>query len=509
MIILIITIMLPNLFYSPCSRDSGVFLYIGQRILEGEIPYRDVWDHKQPIIYYINALGLLIGKGSFWGVWIIELLFICSASCISFLLLKRYFGYFPAILGNLFWVLTLNKTMQFGNLTEDYALFFQYISLYLFIDAEEKENYIWRYFIIGFMAAFCFFLRQNLIGIWISIVIYIFIKRFMKHQWSQLIIELMLIGFGSFFVIISIGGYFKINNSFCYFWDTTFNYNFVYSSTSFINRLRFINFGFFYIGWFILSISTWCTIFFLLIFKKIKILALTAVSIIGFPLEFFLCSLSGRNYPHYLTTLLPIMSILFSYMVYIIIKIYNTNNNKMPHAFLKFWFLFLFFMYCIIPTKYMVNNYLMIFNKISKGYSAKYSFYIREKAARYIANITNSDDYILIWGAEGGINYLSKRCSPSRFFYQIPLFTKGYTDLNKTKEFLFEIISKTPKIIVDTKDSFLPPLKIKKKQKLEKEIVADYNIKKFLNFVNSNYRFINRIDNWEFYMYDPKNKKEK
>src|SRR5215470_11276925 len=54
------------------GRDSGVFLYAGSRILAGQVPYRDVWDHKGPLIYYIDALGLLIGHGSRWGVWLLE-----------------------------------------------------------------------------------------------------------------------------------------------------------------------------------------------------------------------------------------------------------------------------------------------------------------------------------------------------------------------------------------------------------------------------------------------------
>ncbi len=61
-------ILLPNGIKIP-NRDSGAFLYIGQRILKGDIPYRDIWDHKPPCIFFINALGLFIGRGAIWGVW--------------------------------------------------------------------------------------------------------------------------------------------------------------------------------------------------------------------------------------------------------------------------------------------------------------------------------------------------------------------------------------------------------------------------------------------------------
>ncbi len=41
-------------------RDSGVFLYVGWRLLNGDIPYRDVWDHKPPLIYFVDALGIAL-----------------------------------------------------------------------------------------------------------------------------------------------------------------------------------------------------------------------------------------------------------------------------------------------------------------------------------------------------------------------------------------------------------------------------------------------------------------
>ena len=54
-------------------RDSGVFLYVGQRILDGDMPYRDIWDHKPPGIHLVNAIGLAVAGGSMWGVWTIRL----------------------------------------------------------------------------------------------------------------------------------------------------------------------------------------------------------------------------------------------------------------------------------------------------------------------------------------------------------------------------------------------------------------------------------------------------
>jgi hypothetical protein len=35
--------------------DSAIFLYIGRAILNGQVPYVDIWDHKGPLLYYINV----------------------------------------------------------------------------------------------------------------------------------------------------------------------------------------------------------------------------------------------------------------------------------------------------------------------------------------------------------------------------------------------------------------------------------------------------------------------
>lgn len=39
----------------PLERDEGAYAYIGSRILAGEVPYRDIFDHKTPAVYYIYA----------------------------------------------------------------------------------------------------------------------------------------------------------------------------------------------------------------------------------------------------------------------------------------------------------------------------------------------------------------------------------------------------------------------------------------------------------------------
>lgn len=53
---------------APLDRDEGIFGLIGQAILRGEIPYRDVFDHKPPGVFYIYALALSFVPASARGI---------------------------------------------------------------------------------------------------------------------------------------------------------------------------------------------------------------------------------------------------------------------------------------------------------------------------------------------------------------------------------------------------------------------------------------------------------
>jgi hypothetical protein len=59
----------------PLDRDEGGFGYIGQAIWRGELPYRDLLDHKPPGLFYLFALAVKVvpptaaGLQAFLHVW--------------------------------------------------------------------------------------------------------------------------------------------------------------------------------------------------------------------------------------------------------------------------------------------------------------------------------------------------------------------------------------------------------------------------------------------------------
>lgn len=121
LVLLLFSTALSPLFPFSCSEDAPIFLLIGKGIAQGQLPYRELFDHKGPLLFYLNAWGY--GLGGVGGMLCLE-----AGSLALFLFemakLLRYQGYrpvqqLPALLTGLLFVLI---SMGTGDYSEEYAL---------------------------------------------------------------------------------------------------------------------------------------------------------------------------------------------------------------------------------------------------------------------------------------------------------------------------------------------------------------------------------------------------
>lgn len=112
------------------TSDSSVFSYVARVILNGGMPYRDAFDHKGPLIYLINVVGLLISDWK--GIWVIEVVTLFS----TFFIMYRIARLFVSRIWSLLILLTssclLGTFYKGGNLTEEYAMPFIAAGIYIF-----------------------------------------------------------------------------------------------------------------------------------------------------------------------------------------------------------------------------------------------------------------------------------------------------------------------------------------------------------------------------------------
>ena len=84
-------ILLPMLFF-PLARDQGLFAYAGQVILDGGVPYQDVFEIKGPAVHYTYALAMAIFGQTAFGIRAFFLLCALAGSQLAAELGGRFVG---------------------------------------------------------------------------------------------------------------------------------------------------------------------------------------------------------------------------------------------------------------------------------------------------------------------------------------------------------------------------------------------------------------------------------
>ena len=217
--------------------DNAIFQYAGKGILSGKIPYRDLYDHKPPAIFYLNGLGLALGGGSRWGIWALELLSLTTAGAICALYLRRFFGRLPAVIATAAFLLNLTFFHEGGNLTEEYALPFQFGALLCLAlwHADRKPSL--SAIGLGACIAAASSFKQPLGALAVSIGLYMILTTFKKDS-RRLSKAVLWASLG--FVVIWAGWFalFALNGALPQFWEAAFAYNFALSGISTARRLQ-------------------------------------------------------------------------------------------------------------------------------------------------------------------------------------------------------------------------------------------------------------------------------
>jgi hypothetical protein len=168
----------PNSIQYP-DTESSLYLYAGSQLLDGNMPYRDIFDFHAPLIFLIDALGLLISDS--FGVWLIELHFLVATLLIIFAVLKDHTGPITAVLTCLILASLIGFSLRGGNHIEEYALLFQALALAGFIDCIARRRLtLLSIYLIGISLSLMFWLKPLLTVFWlpfIPVIIALLIKQ--------------------------------------------------------------------------------------------------------------------------------------------------------------------------------------------------------------------------------------------------------------------------------------------------------------------------------------------
>jgi 4-amino-4-deoxy-L-arabinose transferase-like glycosyltransferase len=270
--------------------DYGIFQYVGKGILSGQLPYRDLYDHKPPTVFYINALGLALGRGSRWGIWTLELLSLSAAGALCALYLRRYFGRLASALATAAFVLNLTFFHQGGNFTEEYALPFEFGALFFLSLWDAGKQRRLHAFLMGACAASASTLKQPLGAIAVSIGLYLLIRALEERNLRRFLSVGLLAAAGFASVWACWFAYFSLRGALPEFWEAAFAYNVALSSISIAQRLQALGTAlvtlFNTAPFFMLALLSWLAAVPFLIFHDQHVRTLISRRWLGWPLLF-------------------------------------------------------------------------------------------------------------------------------------------------------------------------------------------------------------------------------
>lgn len=195
--------------------DKEFFKYTGMAVLRGNVPYRDFFDHKPPLIYFINAAGLLFGS---WGLWLISTILAGTVTWLVYQLGRQYRLAFPWLLPLLFNLMIRDKLISGGmHFTREYSTFFVMLFFCVLMG-----NYRHRFFLLGLFTALTFFTQQDQVLLLIPFLLYAWLGE--KTETPLLRFGRMSTGFLSVLALLLL--YFAANHSLSYFWQDAYQFNF-------------------------------------------------------------------------------------------------------------------------------------------------------------------------------------------------------------------------------------------------------------------------------------------
>jgi hypothetical protein len=432
------------------GRDNGTYLYLGDQILSGKIPYKDAWESKPPAIFYVNALGLWIGRGSRLGVWLVEFFTVFLAAFLGYSVLRRLWGNQAAIFGSLIWIYGLNRTLERGNLTEEYSLPFSFMALLIFLHAVEKPKLRLPDTMIGVLFAVNFMFRPDNAITSAAIVMTLILMCLIRYDFRLLIYRLGAMAIGALAVVLVPVFYFWQKNVLLEFYNATIGFNITYSNTPIVANVNPLRDGLWYLG-----ASSWialigfllaCALLIVSIRKDKTIPPINLLIILGLVTVVPLTDPASRSYAHYYMTWLPLIAVSSGYC-------YSLFQSKLSAAIALFRdnavrdnLMALFLTILIFVMSGVGGNYLRAIDRVLADEDLKFGR--RSIISRYVNNHTAPSELVFFWGGFPGENFMSRRDSPTPYLYY-PLYLESSLSDEINKAFLNDLLSHHPVLIVD------------------------------------------------------------
>ena len=217
--------------------DANCFFTVGRGIIHGLIPYRDLYEQKGPLLYFIYAFAALISEKSFIGGWIAECIMASLFAIFSWKTVKLFtepskfaLALMPLLLGLTY----TSRLFNFGGNAEELCFPLLMTALYFGLRSIVEDDGLpndTEAFICGLITASLFWIKYTFIGFMAGFCLYIMILTVKRRSFARLWSLVWRFICGFVIITVPILLYFVLNGSLKYLWEGYFYNNiFLYHS---------------------------------------------------------------------------------------------------------------------------------------------------------------------------------------------------------------------------------------------------------------------------------------
>jgi hypothetical protein len=449
-VVLLILVIRYGMISVPLERDEGEYAYGGQLILQGILPYQQLYNMKLPGIYAAYAVLMTVFGQTHMGIHL-GLMFINVATIVLvFLLAKQLYDSIVGLVSAAaFAIMSLLPSVQgiFAN-AEHFVILFALGALWILVKALDEDR-SWLVLISGFLLGCGFLIKQHGAAFILFGGLYILIQqiRFRPVLWRYLFFKAGLFTAGAIIPYGITCLIFVFSGTFEKFWFWTFKYAKAYSTLAPLS-----------VGWRLfydraLNIIQSAPLIWLLILLGLPALGLDKharrrLIFVGLFFVFSVMAICPGFYfrPHYFILLLPAAALLAGISTSTVTNRFLTNRPLILKYGLPLLLAGIFMFGSIYQHRHFLFKMTPI--QLSRTVYGLNPFPETLQIAQFIRANTEENDRIAVLGSEPQIYFYAGRRSASGYVYMYALMENHEYALTMQKEMIQEIESSQPKFIV-------------------------------------------------------------
>lgn len=233
--------------------DENWFITMANGILSGKVPYKDLYEQKGPLIFFLFTFATIF-KNAYFGVFLIELLFFTLFMICTYKLARKFLKVGLSLISMILLLILIGSSQFYyygGGSVEEFSLpIIMWLMLKVYEYIVEKKTLTKKAsFIIGILISVIFWSKYSILILPALFLLTYLISSLLRKEYKQLLtnVSIMFAGFMivSILVIFIFWGLSALSDLFqAYFYDNLIRYKVIANNSllSFIksNLVHFI-----------------------------------------------------------------------------------------------------------------------------------------------------------------------------------------------------------------------------------------------------------------------------